>query len=115
MNIRHLRTDAAASVLLPPGDGRVRLVMLVTDDAEDELVRCAARAASFHSDPLHVLHLSGAPDVARWFGLGQTPITALAVISDGALLALSPEVCSEVSAAQLLETARSARGLLSTA
>jgi hypothetical protein len=80
-----------AADLLPGGPATTRLVLFVDPaDAGAADARDRFRSASVRYEvPTMIVDVAEHRDVARWFGIRSTPV--LAVVHDGALLALSTE------------------------
>lgn len=85
------RGSSSPADLLPGGPPLTRLVLFV-DAADAETLHARnrfERAAMRREVPAMIVDVADHRDVARWFGICSTPV--LAVVHDGALLALSTE------------------------
>jgi len=112
--MQHWTNDHQARALGPGAKGVYVVLFLSSQDpthdisTDADITRFAALSLPRHL-PRVVVDTEGAPETARWFGVTQTPV--LAVISDGALLAIEHQ-CEESVCERLIAFADQQRSCL---
>jgi hypothetical protein len=104
--MKTLSSDREARCLLPEQEDRF-FVVLFWSDADVERIEAINRFLGMQWPPGWIsatLDIAAAPETAAWFGVLETP--TLAVIRDGALLAVASE-CDDGVCHRLLQWAHS--------